>query len=138
MLPYSKSIGPEDTGKDPLLLISAISRDLTDKNFVQKFLANYLFELILYQMRATNEDLRFNGARAYHYAGGRLLTHKDEKELRRELMEDCEFLARRVTNRILKTGLMTKVKEGAPLTEQTVDAVQQALGEALPDQFRLR
>jgi hypothetical protein len=127
-----------ESGKEPLAFIDGIGKDVTDDGFVEEFLTNYMFELVLAQMRTTNEDLKYNGARAYHYAGGRLLTRDDERKFRKELMEDCKILARRVRKRISKTNLIITIKEGEPLTEQVQKTIQQALGEALREQKTLR
>jgi hypothetical protein len=119
--------------RDASSLIDAIGKRVTDEEFVQRFLTNYLLELTLFQIRTADDDPKYSAARAYHYAGGRLLGSSGERAFRTELLENCEALAKRITRRVSKAGLIEEAKDGRPPNDRLIADLREALSEVLQD-----
>jgi len=109
------------------ILLAVISRKVTDEKFVEELLTNYLFELALRQMRTTNARREYDGARAYHFVRGELISSEEESALRQDLRNQCGVLAKRAKKNISEAGVITALKENRQLSDELLKSIKEAL-----------
>lgn len=76
------------------------------EGFMRVFLSNYLFELILYQLRSEDTTQSYNSALKFHMKGKDIASLKDTEAYQDEIKKICAKKAGYIIERLKKEGIV--------------------------------